>query len=192
MPKTWCVACALAVVICVSACSSSRKSSLPTTTTTSARPKAQLEFRPVAYRGATPLVFPGRSRQCAKGRPLPPKDVLLTDRDNRFCFVLGPVRLTGANVTSATPVYDPGASQWAVQVGWANDDFLTKIAQPLVNRMIAIVLDGVVQSAPTVNPGIVGREVMIDGAGYSRADAIRVAAAITRIAPSQVHVKTNG
>ena len=44
-----------------------------------------------------------------------------------------------------------------------NNDFVDKIAGPLVNKLVAIELDGVVQSAPEINPGITGRDVQISG-----------------------------
>ena len=49
-----------------------------------------------------------------------------------------------------------------------NDDFLRKIARPLVGRLVAIELDGVVESAPEINPGITGRDVEISGSFTER------------------------
>ena len=95
--------------------------------------------------------------------------------------------LTGAGVASATVVYDENSSQWAVNVHFANNDFLTKIAVPYLNKTVAIVLDGVVQGAPVINPGITGRDVEITG-DDTQAQATDIAAAILGVAPSQIHV----
>jgi preprotein translocase subunit SecD len=38
-----------------------------------------------------------------------------------------------------------------------------KVATPYVNKQVAIELDGIVQSAPTINSGITGRDVTISG-----------------------------
>jgi preprotein translocase subunit SecD len=78
-----------------------------------------------------------------------------------------------------------------VDLHWGNDDFLKKIAQPLINKEVAIVLDGLVVSTPVINRGITGRDVEITGA-ISRAEAINVAASIMGIAPSQVRIDTSG
>lgn len=95
---------------------------------------------------------------------------------------------TGAAIDSAKVQYDSGRSQWAVGVHFGNDDFVTKVAKPMVNKTIAILLDGVVQSAPTVHAGVTGRDIEISGgdSGYTRAAAVLVAASIIGIAPSKV------
>ena len=49
---------------------------------------------------------------------------------------------------------------------------------------------GIVQSAPTINPGIGGRDVEISG-NFSRTEAINLAAMTMGIAPSAVHVESH-
>ncbi len=51
---------------------------------------------------------------------------------------------------------------------------MQKVAGPYVNQRVAIELDGVVQSAPTINPGITGRSVQISGA-FSKGEATDLA-----------------
>jgi preprotein translocase subunit SecD len=106
---------------------------------------------------------------------------ILFDRKRKACYLVGPTLLTGAAIDKATVVYDSTSSQWAVNLHWGNDDFLTKVANPLVNREVAIVVNDVVQSAPTINPGFTGRAVEITG-DFSRADAVKAAAAIAGVA----------
>jgi preprotein translocase subunit SecD len=88
--------------------------------------------------------------------------VTLPDRDRTTCFRLGPTLLTGRNISDADAVFDP-AQGWMVQVNFKNDDFANKVAQPNVGKEVAIELDDVVQSAPTIRDAITGREVVIEG-----------------------------
>ena len=166
-------------------------------------PKATLEFRELARTGPARIVA-GR-RSCAGVTPAwmpvagPPSPTLqarlvLPDRGGRTCYALGPALLSGADVDSASVIYDSTTSNWAVDVHFTNGRFLRRIAQPLANHQIAIVLDDVVQSDPTVTPGITGNDAEIiartetDTNGYSRTDAIKIAAGITGILPSHVRV----
>jgi preprotein translocase subunit SecD len=91
------------------------------------------------------------------------QEVVLPDRLHQSCYVLGPAIVTGKSIGSANTQYDSTTSQWATNVHFKNNDFLTKIAGPYVNKDVAIELDGVVQSAPVINPGITGRDVEITG-----------------------------
>jgi preprotein translocase subunit SecD len=95
--------------------------------------------------------------------PLPAdQQVVLPDRAREACYVLGPAIVTGKSVGSANAVYDT-TQGWVTNVKFKNNDFVDKIAGPYVNKQVAIELDGVVQSAPTINPGITGRDVQISG-----------------------------
>ncbi len=91
------------------------------------------------------------------------QEVVLPDRLHQYCYVLGPALVTGKSISSADTEYDSTESQWATEVHFKNNDFLTEIAGPYVNKEVAIELDGVVQSAPVINPGITGRDVEITG-----------------------------
>ena len=79
------------------------------------------------------------------------------------CYLLGPTLLTGRNIDSAGSDYDSNSAEYVTNIKFGNDDFVQKIATPLVGQNVAIELDGVVQSAPTINPGITGRDVQISG-----------------------------
>jgi hypothetical protein len=170
-----------------------RVSVQPTGPTTSPAPIGDLEFRAVEYDGLSPLQFPATATQCTSPPSLSTAGdtTVLVDRGHDFCYYVGPVLLTGASVDGADVLYDSTSSQWAVNLRFGNRDFLTRVAAPLVNKEIAITLNGVVQSAPLVNPGITGRDVEITG-DFTQDEAVNVAASIMGIAPSSVRVDTAG
>ena len=76
---------------------------------------------------------------------------------------MGPSLLSGKAVKTARAQYNSSSGGWTVNVTFRNDDFVTKVAQPYVGQLVAIELDGVVQSAPKINEGITGRDVEITG-----------------------------
>jgi preprotein translocase subunit SecD len=115
------------------------------------------------------------------------REAVLFDRTPKFCYVLGPVLLNGNRVDDAWVAFDSTIQQWVVDIHFETDEFVTRVARPLVNRVVAIVIDGVVQSAPQIHYGITGRDVQIAG-GYSRSEAIAVAASIRGMSPSKVRV----
>jgi len=112
---------------------------------------------------------------------------MLFDRRRAYCYLLGPTLVSGASVDAATLVYDAATTSWAVNVHFDNNDYLTKIARPLVNKQVAVVLTGFVQSVSTIEPGFTGRNVEIIG-GFTQVGAADVAAAILGVAPSSVNV----
>ena len=85
------------------------------------------------------------------------------------CYLLGPALMTGRNIDSAGSEYDPNTAEYVTNIEFGNDEFVEKVA-PLVGSNVAIELDGVVQSAPTINPGITGRDVQISG-GFGQGEA---------------------
>jgi preprotein translocase subunit SecD len=116
----------------------------------------------------TPTTTPGETTCQALIKSSPAdtdaaKSVVLPDRKKTACYVLGAAVVTGKSISSASAVYDSQKSEWVTNVTFKNDDFVKKIAGPYVNKDVAIELDGVVQSAPNINPGITGRQVEISG-----------------------------
>ena len=176
---------AAAVAVIRDTATSSRSSHVQVRPSTTALPKGNLEFRAVEYVGDTPQIYPSGSPDCST-RPVQAATVLF-DRTHQSCYDLGPALVTGASVRSVDVTYDPTQSQWAVNLHWRDDKFNTKVAGPLVNKDIAIVLNGVVESAPVINPGITGTSVEISG-NFSKADAVNLAASIMGIAPSAIPV----
>lgn len=148
---------------------------------------AGLEFR------AVKLTFSDVGRLCPKPGAFvsTPAGAMFSDRTGTFCYLLGRVLLTGADVHYAT-VLDTSASEWAVHLQFKDNEWVTQVAQPLVNKRVAVVLNGMVQAAPDIKPGFAAEDVDLISSpfSYSRAEAIKVAAAITGIALSHVGVRT--
>jgi hypothetical protein len=180
---------------CGSAANHAAESTSTSTTVAHAAADSVLSFREV--RGEMPYGVstaasvaaggPDGASSCHGGRLVTPPakqtsdaQIVLTDRQKSACYELGPTLLLGTNVGSADAVADPTSSSWIVNVHFTNDDFVKKVASVELNKQIAIVLDGVVQSAPKVDPGITGSDVTISG-GYDQATARGTAA---RIDPS--------
>jgi preprotein translocase subunit SecD len=123
------------------------------TTTTSIPPGTScraLLTKPGELRAEQPAVLPSKPKDPQAG-----------------CYFVGPTLLTGRRVSAAKATY-LGAEGWVVNVKFKGNDFVTAVAQPYVGREVAIVLDGVVQSAPKINPGITGSDVQISGTFTAR------------------------
>src|SRR5262249_21917609 len=103
------------------------------------------------------LLTPKSQQKASASVVLPAKDPV------GACYELGPTVLTGKRVKTASASYgqDSSGSGWGVDATFRGDDFVQKVATPFVGKQVAIELDGVVQSAPTINPGITGRTVRI-------------------------------
>src|SRR5205823_4180195 len=78
-------------------------------------------------------------------------------------YKLGPIQITGAALSKATAVYvTANSSTSTAQPGWQVDFSLNSagaktfadVTKRLVGKQLAIVLDNVVQSAPTVQSAI--------------------------------------
>jgi hypothetical protein len=141
--------------------------------------KPRLEFREVLQDG--PVSGAGCSIKGA--HPVQPgAPVVRFDRAHTHCYLLGPTLLTGADVDQAQATQDAATGSWSVDVHFKDNEFVTKVAQPYQGKSVAIVVDDVVLSAPTVNPGITDNEVSIAG-DFTRLDAIRLASAFLGQAP---------
>ena len=112
------------------------------------------------------------------------RQVIIADRSKSACYLLGPTILTGEHVASVEVVQSDVTNDWELDLHFDNDDFVKKVASVYVGKQIAIVVDGVVESAPTINQGITGRDVTISGA-FDKATATSVG---ERIMPSGVKV----
>jgi hypothetical protein len=148
-----------------------------------------LPYRGQASSSSSPGGVASGTTSCEGGALVTPRSkqapgakVVLPDRKKTACYLLGPTLLTGHNIGTADAVSDTTTSAWIINVHFTNNDFVTKIAVPYVTKQIAIVLNGIVESAPTVNPGITGQDVTISGE-YDEATAKRVAASIAPPSP---------
>jgi preprotein translocase subunit SecD len=130
-------------------------------------------------KGATTTTVPAADNgTCRGGKLVTPdvagKQVVLPDLKHTACYLLDPTILTGRNVGTASAVVDPTTAAWTVNVHFKNDDFVKKVAVPYVGKQVAIELDGIVQSAPTINQGITGQDVTISG-NFSSKEAHQLA-----------------
>jgi len=89
--------------------------------------------------------------------------------DQSGCYFLGPTLLTGRRVSTAKARY-LGAQGWVVDVKFRGNDFVDAVASKYAGQRVAIALDGVVQSAPEIEPGITGSDVVISGT-FSQGEA---------------------
>ena len=105
-------------------------------------------------RRARPLIKDGRARHRRRRRR---SSCPIASARRRATSSAPTRRHRPKSVGSASAQYDPHTSQWVVDVKFKNDDFVNKVAVPYVNKLVAIELDGVVQSAPEINPGITGQ-----------------------------------
>jgi preprotein translocase subunit SecD len=125
-------------------------------------------------KGATTTTVPATTNStCQDGKLVSKTDVadqevVLPDLKKTACYVLDPTILTGRNVGTASAVVNPTTAAWEVNVHFKNDDFVSKVATPFVGKQVAIELDGVVQSAPTIDQGITGRDITISGSFTSK------------------------
>ena len=72
---------------------------------------------------------------CNGGKLITPSDkdtlltqVILPDRKKTMCYVLGRALLTGKDIATAAPARDPVTGEWVVDVHFANNDFVGKVA----------------------------------------------------------------
>ncbi|HSH59622.1 MAG TPA: protein translocase subunit SecD, partial [Acidimicrobiales bacterium] len=114
---------------------------------------AELRFRPVLAPNA-PAGPEGEAKITPREEDKPESQVILpgTKDEQNARYVLGPSELTGRAVKDAKAEVDPGTGEW--KVGFTLTDTGAKefdaLAARNLNKQVAIVLDGVVQSAPTI------------------------------------------
>ena len=98
------------------------------------------------------------------------QEVVFLDPEGEVKYTLGPVEFTGDVIDSAAAVYDPGTGG-AVGTGWqitfdltgSGADVVADVTTRLLGRQLAIVVDGEVISAPTVEGAITGGTGQITG-----------------------------
>ncbi|MFE9663366.1 protein translocase subunit SecD [Streptomyces sp. NPDC005955] len=114
----------------------------------------------------------GRLNASDKARAAKPEDpVVACDPDSGYKYVLGPVAVEGKRISDASAVIDPqGVEGWIVQMDFDKKgaDQFGKITSELAAKgapqnQFAIVLDGEITSAPSVNTAITGGNAQISG-----------------------------
>ena len=99
--------------------------------------------------------------------------VALLGSDGQFGFVLAPAQLTGEVIEEAVATFQ---GQWIVDLS-LNDEGAVGFDQMAVanyQRQVAIVLDGVVESAPTSNASVFNGQAVISGS-FDEAEAKNLA-----------------
>ncbi len=96
--------------------------------------------------------------------------VLLPSLDRTNIYVLAPAELTGEVVQSATADFPTGQWEVVVQMTSQGADQFDAMAQVYFGRQVAIELDGVVYSAPTINAREFGGRAIISG-NFDEAEA---------------------
>ncbi|MGH3415967.1 MAG: protein translocase subunit SecD, partial [Actinocrinis sp.] len=149
----------------------------PTPTPTSAADAAATASESKAQAAFTALNCVNKTSTKAASEALPTDYIASCDKDNTAKYLLGPSLVSGTDVTSASavPVTVSGTPTGSWQINLTFDakgtsEFSTA-TQALFNEsqsgkgsgQFAIVLDGVVESAPTVQSAITGGQAQITG-----------------------------
>ena len=111
-----------------------------------------------------------RATEACSFEALRRQEVVFMDIAGEPKYRLGPVEITGDAIDGAAAVYDPG-SGGAVGTGWRitfdltgeGADIFSEVTTRLLGRQLAIVVDGEVISAPTVQSAITGGTGEISG-----------------------------
>jgi preprotein translocase subunit SecD len=145
-----------------------------------------LEFRPVL------IVLPPPLPRTATASTSPDQTVA-TARDGTR-LVVGPVALTGRDVQSVSAQPEPATGHWAFVVRFTkageaafNQLASTLYSNPPPRNEVAVLVNGVVQTAPTIEDRTFSGDVAID-AGYSEAQAREIAAMISAL-PVRLRVR---
>ncbi len=94
--------------------------------------------------------------------------IVACDRDGTAKYLLGAAEMKGTDVKSATATIDTsegGTGAWLVQLVFTGkgSKLFGALTQKYVNQQVAIVLDGVVQSAPNIESAITEGRAQISG-----------------------------
>jgi preprotein translocase subunit SecD len=150
--------------------SSTGASTSSTTATTATTAATTATTAPAADSGIPPITTPAEDKRDAT--------VVLCDRDGNLRYQLGPTALTGKLVTSANARFSgSGGSGWVVVLSFDdtgkakfNQLAATSFSKPAPQNAVAIVLDGVVQSAPAFQTSSFTTDVEISGS-FSQTEA---------------------
>jgi hypothetical protein len=150
-------------------------------------PKPDVAVAPVDDRATLEFRAVRSETECGRGARPPAGFEVMPDAKNEQCYVLGPPLMDGTSLADVEVAYNPNAAGYELQLKFANDDFVQKIGGPMTGKQVAIVVDDIVYSAPTINAGITGREVNVTG-DFDEASAKTLAAALRGVPESEVAV----
>jgi preprotein translocase subunit SecD len=100
-----------------------------------------------------------------KGSDTSQANVLLPEKDTTTRYVLGPAILNGSIIKNATAAVPQNGGAWQVNFTLTSSGSpkFDQLAQQYYQKQVAIELDGVVQSAPTINAQSFGGQGQITG-----------------------------
>ncbi len=104
-------------------------------------------------------------------------EALACDAEGTATYRLGPAELSDVDVEKATAEAVPGSGEWAVRLELKSARRFADLTEKFTGHQLAIVLDGVVQSAPTVNEPIPDGTATISGS-FTQARAQHLAAVL--------------
>ena len=133
---------------------------------------AELRFRPVLDPNV-PVSEEGGVKTTPREEDRPEAEVVLPEKDGAEVtgrYRLGPAQLTGRALKTARAEFDTTSGQWKVNftLNERGSKEFDDLAAKNVNRQVAIVLDGVVQSAPTIQTANFGGSGEITGSFTER------------------------
>ncbi|MDP8992619.1 MAG: protein translocase subunit SecD [Actinomycetota bacterium] len=133
---------------------------------------AELRFRPVLDPNV-PVSEEGGVKTTPREEDRPETEVVLPEKDGAEVtgrYRLGPAQLTGRALKTARAEFDTTSGQWKVNftLNEKGSKEFDDLAAKNVNRQVAIVLDGVVQSAPTIQTANFGGSGEITGSFTER------------------------
>lgn len=104
-------------------------------------------------------------KKAAEADADPTRAIATCSEDGTEKYLLGPADMTGTEVKGATALIDPNGSEWIVnlELTGAGSRKFAELTSANVNQRFAIVLDGLVVSAPNINEAITGGEAQISG-----------------------------
>ncbi|WP_261575527.1 protein translocase subunit SecD [Frankia gtarii] len=118
-------------------------------------------------------------RKAAVGTDRPQEWTAACDRDGATKYLLKPASVVGTDVKTASAGLQGGGGttgittgQWVVNVEFtgSGQNKFTKLTENTIGKQVAIVLDGVVQSAPQTNERIAGTAQISGSFGQSEAE----------------------
>jgi hypothetical protein len=165
------VALVLAVLTALAGCSDDGGEPEPAPTTTTAAPESAADF---SFR---PVLVVREAEDCHGGDADHLRDV-----DDELCYELGPAPVDPVTIESVDAVLDPSGEVWVVAPVFADDDSgigaLNALAGPCFEQstecptgQVAMVLDGEVVSAPTIQAESFEPDRVVIAGEYSQQEA---------------------
>lgn len=116
--------------------------------------------------------IPAHRQIIAKTFGVPAKDgeeIVSCGTDGGVKYLLGPAEMTGKDVKTANATIDTGGGQgistggWLIQLSLKSDSKWATLTEKYTGQQVAIVLDGLTESAPQIQQKITGGNAQITG-----------------------------